>query len=93
MVNVTWNELISSLEPYFTLDEVNDIGEETEENNLPIPEFQVPLSPFKQTYSLPLTSTVYDNIRHRGDSTLFMIMADKKYESYEEKKIDQNKLE
>ena len=71
----------------WVLVEVNDIGEETEENNFPIPEFQVPLSPFKQTYSLPLTSTVYDNIRHRGDSTLFMIMADKKYESYEEKKL------
>ncbi len=95
VVNVTWHELIASLEPYFTLDEVNDIGEETEENNLPIPEFQVPLSPFKQTYSLPLTSTVYDNIRHRGDSTLFMIIADKKNESYEEKnliKITWNRL-
>ena len=60
VVNVTWQELIASLEPYFTLNEVNDIGEETEENNFPIPEFQVPLSPFKQTYNLPLTSTVYD---------------------------------
>ena len=87
MVNVTWHELIASLEPYFNLDEVNGIREETEENNLPIPEFQVPLSPFKQIYRMPLTSTVYDNIRHRGDSTLFMIISDKKNESYEEKKI------
>ncbi len=95
VVNVTWHELIASLEPYFTLNEVNDFGDETEENNLPIPEFQVPLSPFKQTYSLPLTSTVYDNIRHRGDSTLFMIIADKKNESSEEKnliKITWNRL-
>ena len=95
VVNVTWHELIASLEPYFTLDEGNDIDEETEENNLPIPEFQVPLSPFKQTYRLPLTSTVYDNIRHRGDSTLFMIKADKDNESYEEKnliKITWNRL-
>ena len=69
------------------MDEVNDIADETEENNLPIPEFQVPLSPFKQTYNLPLTSTVYDNIRHRGDSTLFMIIADKKNESYEGKNL------
>jgi len=93
-VNVTWNELIASLEPYFPLDGVNDIGVNTEENNLPIPEFQVPLSPFKQTYSLPLTSTVYDNIRHRGDSTLFMIMSEKN-DSYEEKnliKITWNRL-
>ena len=87
VVNVTWHELIASLESYFTLDEANDIGEETEESNLPIPDFKVPLSPFKQTYSLPLTSTVYDKIRHRGDSTLFMIIADKKNESYEEKKL------
>jgi len=87
VVNVRWHELIALLEPYFNLDEVNDIGEEIEENNLPIPEFQVPLSPFKQTYSLPLTSTVYDNIRHRGDSTLFMIISDKKNVSYEEKNL------
>tara|TARA_B100000315_G_scaffold28415_1_gene24194 strand:- start:264 stop:1718 length:1455 start_codon:yes stop_codon:yes gene_type:complete len=95
VVNVTWHELIASLEPYFTLDEGNDIDEETEENNFPIPEFQVPLSPFKQTYRLPLTSTVYDNIRHRGDSTLFKIKADKDNESYEEKnliKITWNRL-
>ena len=93
-VNVTWHELIASLEPY-TLDDANDVGEENEENNLPIPEFKVPLSTFKQTYSLPLTSTVYDNIRHRGDSSLFMIIADKKNESYEEKnliKITWNRL-
>ena len=75
MINVKWHELIAPLEPYFTLNEVSDLGEETEENNLPIPGLQVPLSPFKQTYRLPLKSTVYDNIRHRGDSTLFMIMS------------------
>ena len=86
-VNVTWHESIALLEPYFALDEVKDFGEGNEENNLPIPDFQVPLSPFKQIYSLPLTSTVYDNVRHRGDSTLFMIIADNKNESYEERKL------
>ena len=94
-VNVTWHESIALLEPYFALDEVKDFGEGNEENNLPIPDFQVPLSPFKQIYSLPLTSTVYDNIRHRGDSTLFMIIADNINESYEEKnliKITWNRL-
>ena len=94
-VNVTWHESIALLEPYFALDEVKDFGEGNEENNLPIPDFQVPLSPFKQIYSLPLTSTVYDNVRHRGDSTLFMIIADNINESYEEKnliKITWNRL-
>ena len=67
------------------MDEVKDFGEGNEENNLPIPDFQVSLSPFKQIYSLPLTSTVYDNVRHRGDSTLFMIISDKKKVSYEGK--------
>jgi len=87
VVNVTWYESIASLEPYFNLDEVGEIGEVTEANNLPIPKLQVPLSPFKQIYSLPLASTVYDKIRHRGDSTLFMIIADKKNESFEGKNL------
>jgi hypothetical protein len=73
-VNVEWNERPASLEPFFELVQESDFFEsESEEINLPVPELQVPLSPFKQTYSLPLASTVYDNIRHRGDSTLFMI--------------------
>ena len=86
-VDIRWNELIASLEPYSILDEVNVIGEENEEKNLPIPEFQVPLSPLKKTYRLPLTSTVFDNIRHRGDSTLFMVISDKKLVSYEKKNL------
>ncbi len=95
VIDIRWNELIASLEPYFIVNEVNVIGEETEENNLPIPEFQVPLSPLKKTYRLPLTKTVYDNIRHRGDSTLFKVLTDKKYDSYQEKiliKIIWNRL-
>ena len=36
---------------------------------------------------MSLMSTVYDNIRHRGDSTLFMIRVDQKKVSYEEKKL------
>ncbi len=95
LVNVTWRDSIASLEPFFSLDEVNDIGKKFVENNMPIPEYQVPLGPLKQTYRLPLTSTVYDNIRHRGDSTLFMIISDKKKESFEEKnyfKISWNRL-
>ena len=84
VINVRWHELIAALEPYYTLDEVSFIGGGTEGENSPIPELQVPLSPLKQTYRLPLTRTVYDNIRHRGDSTLFMVKLDKKYVSYEQ---------
>jgi len=87
VVNVIWHELIASLEPYFNLEDFNSIREENEKYNLPIPEFQVPLSPLKRIYRMPLMSTVYDNIRHRGDSTLFMILVDKKKASYEEKKL------
>ena len=87
MANVKWHELIASLEPYFNLDDFNSIREGNEKNNLPIPEFQVPLSPLKRIYRMPLMSTVYDNIRHRGDSTLFMVIIDEKKISYGEKKL------
>jgi hypothetical protein len=43
--NVIWHELIASLEPYFNMDDYNTIREGDEKYNLPIPEFQVPLSP------------------------------------------------
>ena len=87
VANVIWQELIVSLEPYFNLDDFNSIREEDEKYNLPIPEFQVPLSPLKRIYRMPLMSTVFDNIRHRGDSTLFMIIVDKNKVTYKEKKL------
>lgn len=86
VVNVVWNEMIAPLEPYFELVQESDFSEsESEEINVPVPELKVPLRPFKQTYSLPIASTVFDNIRHRGDSTLFMIKTYDDNESNEEK--------
>ena len=86
-IKVKWRELIASLETYFALDELKDFGDESGDNYYPTPEYQVPLSPFKKTFSMPLKTSVYDNIRHRGDSTLFMIIKNKKYESYEQNKL------
>jgi len=74
VVEVKWKEIPATLEPFVTtllesgLSESDSTAEE-----LPQPNLQVPLRTLKQTYSLPLKNSVYDHIRHRGDSTLFKI--------------------
>ena len=73
-MEVKWKEIPATLEPFVTtllesgLSESDSTAEE-----LPQPNLQVPLRTLKQTYSLPLKNSVYDHIRHRGDSTLFKI--------------------
>ncbi len=69
-----WKEIPATLEPFLnTLLESGLAESDSTEEELPQPNLQVPLRTLKQTYSLPLTSSVYDHIRHRGDSTLFRI--------------------
>ena len=74
VVDVKWKEITESLEPFLDTMVESGLAElDSVEENLPKPNLQVPLRTFKQTYNLPLPSTVYDHIRHRGDSTLFRI--------------------
>ena len=88
VVDVKWNELAAPLEPFLTtLLESGLTEKENENEDLPFPNLQVPLRTFKQTYDLPLKSTVYDHIRHRGDSTLFRIETEKYSEITENKKV------
>jgi len=74
VIKVKWKETPATLEPFVNsvLESGLDESDSTEEE-LPQPNLQVPLRTLKQTYSLPLKSSVYDHIRHRGDSTLFRI--------------------
>jgi len=74
VIKVKWKETQATLEPFVNsvLESGLDESDSTEEE-LPQPNLQVPLRTLKQTYSLPLKSSVYDHIRHRGDSTLFRI--------------------
>ncbi|MEC8939462.1 MAG: hypothetical protein VYC92_00925, partial [SAR324 cluster bacterium] len=74
VIKVKWKETPATLEPFMNtlLESGLDESDSTEEE-LPQPNLQVPLRTLKQTYSLPLKSSVYDQIRHRGDSTLFRI--------------------
>ena len=74
VVEVKWKEITATLEPFLnTLLESGLSESDSTAEELPQPNLQVPLRTLKQTYSLPLTNSVYDHIRHRGDSTLFKI--------------------
>jgi hypothetical protein len=74
VVEVKWKEITATLEPFLnTLIESGLSESDSSAEELPQPNLQVPLRTLKQTYSLPLTNSVYDHIRHRGDSTLFKI--------------------
>jgi hypothetical protein len=87
-VEVKWNEIPAELEPFLTTLAESGLAEiELAEENLPLPVLQVPLRTFKQTYNLPTASSVYDHIRHRGDSTLFRIKAPMDLESGETNKL------
>ena len=78
VVHVEWNEVPALLEQFYaTLDVIEFFEDDSEEKNVLMPELQVPLRTFKQTYRLPLARIVYDNIRHRGDSTMFRIKVPK----------------
>ena len=84
-MHVERNEVPALLEPFNTTLEGSGLLEgDSEEENVLLPDLQVPLRTFKQTYILPLARIVYDNIRHRGDSTLFRIEVPK--EAYTEEK-------
>lgn len=88
VVEVKWNEIPAELEPFLTTLAESGLAEtELAEENLPLPVLQVPLRTFKQTYNLPTASSVYDHIRHRGDSTLFRIKAPMDLESGETNKL------
>ena len=74
VVELKWNEIPATLEAFLNTPLENGLAEsDSTEEELPQPNLQVPLRTLKQTYSLPLTNSVYDQIRHRGDSTLFRI--------------------
>jgi hypothetical protein len=76
VIEVKWKEIPATLEPFLnTLLESGLVESESPEEEILQPNLKVPLRTLKQTYSLPLTSSVYDHIRHRGDSTLFRIDA------------------
>lgn len=74
VIEVKWKEKTENLDQFkestlqSELFESDSLFEE-----LAQPRLQVPLRTLKQTYSLPLKKSVYDHIRHRGDSTLFKI--------------------
>ena len=88
VVHVEWNEVPALLEPFYAkLEEKGLFEGDSEEKNVLVPELQVPLRTFKQTYSLPLARIVYDNIRHRGDSTLFRIKVPKEPNTEEVNKV------
>ena len=88
VVDVKWKEITESLEPFLDTMVESGLAElDSVEENLPKPNLQVPLRTFKQTYNLPLPSTVYDHIRHRGDSTLFRIEPLNNTESKETNKV------
>jgi len=76
-VELIWKEIVTKLEKYkFTEKENKLLDENFTTADAIIPILQVPLRKFKQTYSLPLRTPVYDHIRHRGDSTLFKVEED-----------------
>ena len=73
-IKTKWRESYLNLERNKNFIEENNIIENNSEEEVTSkPIFKVPLSTFKKTYRLPFSSPVLDNIRHRGDSTLFRI--------------------
>jgi len=74
VLDLKWEEIVTKLEKYKGTQKEGKLKNSNylAENELK-PSLQVPLRTFKQTYSLPMGSTVYDHVRHRGDSTLFKI--------------------
>ena len=74
VIYIGWRKSFVTLEKYNnSLRESNLIEKYSLDEKKIRPALQVPLSKFKKTYRLPLASPVLDNIRHRGDSTLFKI--------------------
>lgn len=74
-LELEWDEIPVMLERYTQVMEVEEFYAETGSTGDPIPdpELQVPLTIFKSVYELPLGVVVYDQIRHRGDSTTYRL--------------------
>ena len=74
VVELQWEEIPAPLEKFkINLLETGLVESNYPEIIIPKPNLQVPLRTLKKTYILPLYNSVFDHIRHRGDSTLFMI--------------------
>ena len=74
VVEIKWKEIPATREP-FSKEQMKSAVSESDFTAVDLlqPNLQVTLRTLKQTYSLPLKNSVYDHIRHRGDSTLFKI--------------------
>ncbi len=88
IITISWKDTYAKLESYDnSLKDSNLIEQHSLDEEKIFPILQVPKSTFKETYLLPFASPVIDNIRHRGDSTLYKIDFSKNKKSNEGKKF------